>query len=472
MAVKTYYGTCITAKGESNKIVVVKDPDITTGGFTFNIGDLLVVYFKNTNTATAPYLTITNGDTEQEVSIQNDTGKAIKTRSLEVDAVSAWESGETVIFAYTANLAGNDNNYYWEIVNGAPSTEGVYGVTKLYGNKNTNISDFLNKSLSDSDFDKALTPGLLKKLYNILSGRITETPTTTGASSLGLKWTPKITTSNMVTLGTLSLDSNSNFGVEIKYPLTSIIEGGAPKKTSQLANDGPDPSNSGNLTEDGKFYLTQYIPSSKWIYSTYNSNKHYGVLQPDNGSGNTTLRSRNILYLTGTSGITITPQSGATGTLTVNGNLSMPQKKLTCGAITSAGITASGAIDAGANQIMTTGNLKGKKIYENGTLLKEKYSGILQTVSFTQKIKVKKGGSSGHQYITLTKKGWTPIGIVGCNLNYGKAGYEGDATWCHLWEYSIRYNKSKYELEYAVRNHANREVTINAVFYVLYVKNT
>ena len=75
MAVRTYYGTCITEADESIKEVYVSDSDLAQGTFNFEEGDLLVVFFADTNTENEPSIVVYNKDTNQEVSTSDEVNK-------------------------------------------------------------------------------------------------------------------------------------------------------------------------------------------------------------------------------------------------------------------------------------------------------------------------------------------------------------------------------------------------------------
>lgn len=467
MASNVYYGTCITEADEQEKIVKINNAEVTTDNFTFETGDLLVVYFSDTNTAAAPSLVITNGDTEEEVSTSNDTGKFIKINSVEEikDPEGIWDAGETVTFTYTKNVNSNDNVYYWELVDAARATIDISGVTKLYGTKSTNISEWLNSDFEDGDFDKALTPGILKKFFKSLKGEETEpeptpTPTPTPSPSpsptptqqlIQLNWTPSIEDQDLVTLGKLSLTTKEGSGIDITFPLDNYITskiGKTVSKTSDIGNDGPPASHPESSSIDGHFYITNVLPSDKSLYYSDSPNNYAFMIPNDNG--NLTINSKGKVQLTGATGTSIT------NGLTVSGNSTLGN--VTCGTINS------GAINAGNNLIQTNGSIKaGGVIQEYNTNLNQRYSGRLMTRRLTKAVNIAKNSTTTHLTIGLGYNKWTPIGIVGCNFNY-RGNNAGDAGWCHLWEWSITGNT----LEFAIRNHANRTVYINAVFDVLY----
>ena len=479
MAVKGYYGTCNTAASTQDKIVIVKDLALQDDDFTFNIGDFLIVYFTDTNLVDTPSLVIQDDDTEEEVSVSDDTGKKIKTLSIHTDAIiGAWEKGETVTFVYTANLTEQDINYYWELINAAPSTESVYGVTKLFGNSDTSISEWLNQDDTD-DYETALTPGILKKFYKLLIGDEKERP---GESIpiIQLNWIPETDgTHELTPLGRLSLSTDPNGGVEINYPLMQVIQeaiGSLPEtvtRTSQLINDGEDPDpEKGNSREDGKFYLTNYLPDGKSLYYNYPTGTgdegHYEFLTPGDTAGILTLRGRNGINIATDSGININA-GRPNGKVTISPGLVVDGSLITLGPASTGSLTTSGMINAQNNEIKG-GQISALSQFKEGNLfLKDKYSGqLLVEVKDYNSITIDKNTHSGHLYLNISKTGYTPIGIVGFNLNYANANSTGDATWCFLWE-CHKYNADT--IEFSVRNTKTSKVKINARFNILYVKN-
>lgn len=462
MAIKTYYGICKTVATEEVKQVEVDDLSILEDSFNFNTGDLLVVYMTYTNEVAEPRIVVSGGDTELEQSLSDDTGKAIKTRNTLVDAVGAWDDGETVIFAYTNNLSGvADNTYYWELINGAPSTETVYGVTKLFGNEDMSIAEWMDTD-TDTDLTTALTPIMLKRFYKLLTGDEEEEDPQI-APLVGLNWIPN-GTGDLSTLGMLSLNTSGR-GINITYPLTKavqdianpLITGAMVKRTSQLTNDGP-PSGS---TGAGYPYITTRMATATTLYAG-----SVPFLNTSDGTNNKLSIGSNSLQgmnINGGSGkvVTIWPNVKINGPLETTGNLKTAY-------ITCTGINSTGNIQLNNKQLVTTGTIKAGVFEEGGTALKNKYSGKLWTrLVKKENLTINANSQTGHLYIDLAYSGWTPIGIVGFNLNYANASSTGDATWCHLWEQSITGGK----LEFAIRNHKNAKVKIHAWFYILYVKN-
>lgn len=474
MAVRIYYGTCNSAATDEIKAVKIRSGELQEQEYTFEIGDLLVVYMAFANEVKEPSIVILTNDVNYEPSIADDTGKSIKIQNTVADAAGAWDNGETVVFAYTGNINDNDNVYYWELINGAHSTTEIYGVTQLFGDKDTSLSDWMDGEIEDDDYKKALTPAMLKKFYKVLMRD--EDEEESESPLIALTWNPK-DEGNLDTLGYLSLNNKTGTGIEITYPLgdfinTKIGELTIPEATSDIKNTGEDPEKE-NSRENGKFYLTNILPlettdgvsTQPFSLQYMNGNTPYSFIYPNGTQGG------GWLVLQGRNGVRIDSNTVINGTLSVS-------ERLTA----SGGITSAGSIDAGNNLIQTTGQLKGGTLFENynGSLvaLNTKYSGILdvQRVWFAYMspksgqpgpLKIAASSTCGHRYLTLTRTGYKPLGVMGYNFNYANKDSNGDAAWCHLWECSITNDK----LQYAIRNHKNKQVIIEGYFDILYVKN-
>ena len=119
MAVRTFYGTCKTASNVSQKKVYVPDVELADN-FNFIEGDLLVVFFAQTNTVSEPSIVVYLQDPEEELSTTTDSGKLIKSVDVEANMENSWAAGETVVFAYTQLATAG--TYYWELINGFHAT--------------------------------------------------------------------------------------------------------------------------------------------------------------------------------------------------------------------------------------------------------------------------------------------------------------------------------------------------------------
>ena len=414
MAVRTYYGTCITEADESIKEVYVSDSDLAQGTFNFEEGDLLVVFFADTNTENEPSIVVYNKDTNQEVSTSDDSGKLIKSLDIEANMANAWAAGETVIFAYTQKSI-DPGTYYWELIDGAHATTETYGDVKL---DNT------------EDIELQWEPG-----------------------------TTPIETDDV--LGTLGLNNGTN-SIEITYPIQTLINekfATIPviNYTGQLINNG-NGGGVGHETETSEPFITR-IPADNIYFANGNGIK-YGT--PDGSNPSSVILNSDR--------VTITPA------LNVNGGATFSNRAV----VSNGGIGITGDSTITGN-LTVNGSGKGiiyalGEIYEGGTAqenrLVNKYSKKLKTESFNDKTgSIDPQTSCGHKYVNIAQSGWTPLGIVGYNINYNGTN-SSDPRYANLWECSL-YSKNTNQIQYCIFNTAsgNRKIDVNISFTVLYVKN-
>lgn len=457
---RVYYGTCKTEQGVSEKRVYVPDLDILEEDFNFEEGDLLTVFFAQSNTVDEPSIVIYTQDTEQESSMTNDSGKFIKSLDVEAGMAGAWAAGETVIFVYTQQ--DTSNVYYWELVDAAHATIDLYGNTKLFDD-----SDFLNWLVAEEDEEDskiALTPNTLKKFWNLLQPSSEPEPEPEPEPSpepspepepepepvieppIGLKWTPSDAVSEYETqpLGVLSLTNNTN-GVEISYPIDAIIQNYINSiqritHTGQLFNNG-NGAEEDKTDETTEPFITRMIPNN--LYFNNGNGLYYDsvpkVILND---------SSNKLFLDGVNGITLNKATQ------VNGVLQASTLKST------------GAVQA-SGEITTGSNVRGGVIYEGGVSLRNKYSPLLEHfVVATGNFSLNANASANHYTISVARSGYTPIGVVGYNINY-KSSDAADSRYANLWECFLNGNN----VQYSVHNYRTKKITINVEFYVLYKKN-
>lgn len=109
MASTVYYGKSTTNGNEAVKRVLLNDSSITEN--SLHEGDMLLVYFSQGLRVDGPRLVLTIGDINNEISVSNDSGKAIYSAGNPAKS-GDWTDGETVTFVYSKN---SNNNYYWEI---------------------------------------------------------------------------------------------------------------------------------------------------------------------------------------------------------------------------------------------------------------------------------------------------------------------------------------------------------------------
>ena len=415
---KNFYGYCTNYDNNSMAYqVIVQDVDIT------NIarGDLLTVFFalaqeNGPNIRLKLYL----NDTEHEIEIADGTGTFVKTLDVDTDGIDeAWQSGETVIFVYTKK--GDEDLFYWELVDSAPATTDVYGVVKLFNKEN--LDNVLNGS-TDYD-DEALTPAILKELY------------------YSLIWEPA--EENGETLGYLSLNNGTN-SVEITYPLEDKIQEAMSTiqnitHTGQLINNG-NGGGSGYETDTAEPFITKMVPENLYF------NNNQGLA---NNGGNPKLK----LNDTGIQIVTPLTVSGATQ---INNSL-----------------TTTGHISAGAAKIVTGGEInggtfKGGTIYEGGVSLVNKYSKKLEVFSYnTGDIPIEKNASSGHKTVSIAKENYRALGCVGYNVNdkSGRSPAHFDPNYANVWEC---YLTNSTTLQYCIYNISSSKININMTVYILYVR--
>ena len=125
-----FYGGCLSAANEANKVVTVSDDN-----FKLMSGVAVDVSFLNANTASRPTLNV------------NNTGAVeIKAYSTTVPLANQWRQGAVVRFVY--------NTSNWVMVDGSVASTTYYGATKL------------NSSTSSTSEDTAATPLAVKNAYD------------------------------------------------------------------------------------------------------------------------------------------------------------------------------------------------------------------------------------------------------------------------------------------------------------------
>lgn len=447
---RTFYGYCQNEPINDVYRVIVQDDYINTqNNFQFERGDVLTVFFASKQIASAPRLAIYVNDTEQESSISDDEGHFVKTLDIKLDGIDqAWDAGETVIFVYTKQ--GDSDTYYWELVNAAPATVEVYGVTKLF-----NVAN-LDAALS-GDYtplnDTVLTPEALKNFYDKLMAAPEEEE-----SPLGLTWVPNAELGDRLDkLGELSL-SNGTTSIEINYPLESLIDSKIPSEkthTGELINNGNGGTGEGHERDESEPFITRIIPDD--LYFNVNHGLYYyspdSERQPQDG---TPLGIPRIIL--------------DTDKVVINPNLEV-KNAITSGAITCGAITASGTINAGSNTIQTTGSGKAAIFYEDNVSLIQKYSTILHIESRQTTVNLnndKNSKSYAVGDIPATKNGWTPLGVVGYNLTNSSNSTGGTgASYCYPYSLML-YNSN---VRYNIRNTNKEAKRIILEVLILYRKN-
>lgn len=464
MAVRTYYGTCTTASGESEKKVYVPDLDLTAGnnGFNFQEGDLLVVFFAQTNTVSEPSVVVYIQDPEVETSTTSDIGKYIKSLDVQADMENAWAAGETVIFAYTQQ--STSETYYWELIDANHASIETYGDTKLFDDDNLNS---LLAGTYDGEEDIALTPNTLKKFYDLLQGQEDESP-------LGLKWTP-YEEGEAQNLGVLSLSNDSN-GVMLTYPIEAKIQEYINQNptithTGQLVNNG-NGGGEGHELDEAEPFITRIIPNDLYFgnekglyYNTPESNP----LQPRiilNDSEN-----RISIGDTGL-GIILKQPTQVVGNLDVKGIISTKSD----GPYDSEDTEQLNPLPISDTRITTNGIIE-----EQNTPLNERYGPLYKVLTkidtnipLIGKNKSASRDGSPHLRLMIHETGWKAIGVVGYNVSWDQkvnsGGAAGDQAFTLLWEnHCVRVNNIDY-VNFAIRNLRDSDIKVNITFWILYQK--
>lgn len=454
MAKRVYYGTCATAAGTTAKKVYIPDMDLAERDFNFEKGDLLVVFFAQTNTANSPSITVYLQDTEHETSTVIDSGKLIKSLDIESNMARAWAAGETVIFAYTQK--STTDTYYWELIDGAHATTTVYGDTKLFDD--SRFTTWIGQPEADVDSQIALTPNTLKKFFELLKTQAEDESEEEVEVPLGLKWTP-YESGTAQKLGTLSL-SNNTTGVMLTYPVEA--------KIAQYLNNNPPITHTGQLINNGNGttqnptdpntepFITRAVPDD--LYFGNGNSLRYGT--PSSSKVRIILNNGNNKIVIGDSadntlaGIVINKPTNIVGNTSITGQLTA-----TTASASSVGITTNGIVQ------------------EKGVALSERYSPQLKVVKYTHqpaeiiKGSVSRQGDSTHIHVPVNDQtGWTAIGIVGYNMNYANAARQ-EAYLAHMWECYITEINGVPNIEYSLYNLANKNILLQIDFYVLFQKN-
>lgn len=409
MATRTYYGTCKTGRAEVEKRVYVPDTDLEDSNFNFEEGDLLVVFFAQTNTVNAPSIVIYNQDPEIETSTTDDLGHYIKSLDVEANMENAWAAGETVIFAYTQQDTAGP--YYWELVDGAHATTETYGSTKLEG-----------------DEDKPY-------LSWQLDSQIEQSEQTTG------------------TLGTLSLN-NGTASVSIPYVLPPTPE--TITHTGQLFNNG-NGTKPNNLTDENtEPFITRVVPNN--LYFGIGHGLSYGTvggISEGTGNANRIILNDNTndLAITSSRYIKLQKPTYITGNTTIAGALSA-----TVDSTSKPGITTNGIIQ------------------EKNTPLTQRYSPLLKVFKFSVSTgTIKPGKSFSHNETNVAKTNWTPLCVVGYNLNYVNKNSTDDPKFANVWECYLKLDSNgnpTTTVETSVYNISTTQtIQVELVFFVLYQKN-
>lgn len=463
---RVFYGTCKSLEGDVKKKVYVPDLDIIEDGFQFEEGDLLVVFFAQSNTVNEPSIVIYAQDPEQETSTTSDEGKFIKTLDVEAGLANCWQAGETLIFVYTQQ--DTSKPFYWELTDAAHATTKDYGNTKLF--TITDDEDFVTSlTTEDKDWpnDVAMTPYMLKKFFELLQPKQSsqeeqeEEEIVDPLLSIGLCWKPSEYGAQYERqpLGTLSLRKDAE-GVTIDYPIHKVVQDYLETfpvitHTGQLFNNGNGTDGEGGETDEtANPFITKMVPDNLYFNNgngLYYQNGEVSIPRfiLNDGSNRIAIGSNTDDTL---SGIYLAKPTDIDGNTIIRGTLN------TKGAITA----------EGGNTISTAGNVMGGVVYEANQPLRERYSPLLFINTIVGPAHtIGAGKTAQHQMISAqTPAGYEPIGIIGYNINYAGSNV-ADGRFANLWECCI----SGPYIYYALSNvKSSGNITVNCNFVVLYRK--
>ena len=261
-----YYGTSSTSASEGVKQVVIPALVGENGINPFNKGDVLIVLFDNANKNSSPSITISNGDSNNEITIFDDPGLIIKVQSNSVSLEDAWTGGETKIFVYTV---GQNNEVYFEMIGSVKGDENIFGNIKV-------VDDPDNR-----DENTAISP----EGATALLGRIND---------FVLDWDSDFAQGELTEeLGSLQIFKDGepiSNTIQLYYPIVEIPD---INRTSQLTNNGP--KSDGTLNNDigvGNPFLTKYIPANITFYNVDGLSR--GIQVADRT--NTTLNNTQLVF--------------------------------------------------------------------------------------------------------------------------------------------------------------------------------
>lgn len=182
----------------------------------FKNGDVLIVHFTQKNTSTNPHLIISIGDANAETTELQGQGRKVVYKSNISPGSGSWDDGETITFTYLID-AQDDSVAYWSINDGGKATQDVYGVVKLETNGQTDTSGAITLNKAKSLVESA-NGGSLSYIDNypgtsgVHIGTLTLTTLIDGETNIkdielhspslnGLATTDWITNKNYTTLG-------------------------------------------------------------------------------------------------------------------------------------------------------------------------------------------------------------------------------------------------------------------------------
>lgn len=485
MSNNVYFGKCISSGSDAQKkIVYMKEmPE------QFNEGDLLAVFFTNKNTHETPSIVFRIGSTQQEVSVADDEGIAIKSHDIDTYPEGLWGAGETVLFCFVQrpNISSNDDEseeneneeelqsqgvLYLEIIGKLQASDVDCGIVKLNGIQKTDtLEDWLKDDDTEDDYTSAINTATIKALIKNLYS-IPEEEEEQPLPALGLQWIQQ-GGDDLVSLGDLAL-TNGTGAIQIGIPRQLL--GTKVTHTGQLYNNGNGGPN-GDIDETGEPFITRYVPDDLFFIpgDEITPAQTPRAYLPGHG-----------IALEGADLTRIKPkEGGAEGETEEKNEATIPyhirfdKDKLVLGHNDSADFhkviirpalevdgptTTNGTIDANSeingtrlyggsskpNWTPTGGQDNYKSativsqgdIYEKNDLLKNRYGGKLKVV-----LAYSGNNSTTNDPITITKdtfhrfkisytpgSNWRPIGIVGYNIDSATTANRKDLSWANVVE--------------------------------------
>lgn len=454
---QVYYGICKDNSNVEKKTVEIQNPIIENGVIDLAIGDVLVVKFDKGNTAPSPVISITTNEVSDGTpDVSADSGLRILINDLY--EVYDWEPQDLVAFVCVnigqeTGVNGSDESvktYAWKPIDFRIASEDAYGITKLVNDES---------ELEEND-ERPVS-------YEIIKNKIDNL-----ANNLGLTY------SN----GTLTLifpEGYNSKSVSIPVP---------PTRTSQLTNNGSD-GNGVYWSSNSNNYVNSTAYGIGYQYTGTDSKKHvirsivpYGTITSDGVESHAIRIGRDALeaYQLGT-------KNSSGQLIEKDPYLRLYGNKIDF-MIDDGGQVRIGDVDipgdtynpryifeankATFNKPLTANKLTTSSIVYNGTELENRLTNFKIITYTTGKFTLKANSAitahttEDNRTYTIPSRsdGYTPIGIVGYNMNS-----EGEQVhYVNMWECYLNGNV----IHYGVYNFSDKARTLTEIkFKVLFVKN-
>ena len=464
MSNNVYFGKCISSGSDVPKKIVHMEeiPE------QFNEGDLLAVFFTNANTYDTPSIVFRTGSTQQEISVADDEGIAIKSYDIDTYSEGLWGAGETVLFCFVQrpNISSdnesdeNENEeefqsqgvLYLEIIGKLQASETNYGISKLNGIQSGESlaqwysRDNTEEGMSD-DYNAAINVATFKALIQDLY-------TTSGDDDddddeddeqpiiLGLKWSQNPDLGEqLLDLGDLSL-GNSSESVTIQMP-GEYITCHVPKDLFFTPGDEIEPvttprsylPGNGIALENTNLSRTEPGATEGEIVDKPEDTIPYHIrFDVDKlvlGHNNNADFNKVIIRPT----LEVDGSTQTNGTIDAGGEIN--GTRLYGGSSKPNWIPTGGQDNYKLATVISQGD-----IYEKNDLLKNRYNGKLKVV-----LAYSGSDSTINDPITITKdtfyrfkisytlgSNWRPIGIVGYNIDSATTANRKDLSWANVVE--------------------------------------